>query len=119
MLSFLNINSVPWIASGILLLGLLFYRGEYLHEKSLRAEDIAKANQALIDQKELDAKRAKEVQDKHAAELAKLKESYNGRLVSIMRADNSQACISSPPINALIDGLLRDKAGGIQGRPSP
>lgn len=108
MLSFLNINSVPWIASGILLLGLLFYRGEYLHEQTLRANDIKLAQEKLLEQKAKDEALAREIQDRYNIELAKLKEAHNGRVVSIMRAQNSNVCVGSAPVNAFLDGLRRD-----------
>jgi hypothetical protein len=109
------LNIIPWICSGILLIGALFYRGEYLSEKAARESDIAKAKQAVLDQQAKDAKLAEEIQDRHAQELAKLKDAYNGRVVSIMRAKDSNNCVSSPSINALIDGLRRDsKASPIQ-----
>lgn len=107
----------PWIVSGLSIVVALFFRGEYLSEKEARASDIAKANQLVLDQKTKEEALSRELETRHSQEIARLKEAYSGRIVSIMQAQNSNACIGSPPVNAFIDGLRRDsKTGPVQGK---
>lgn len=113
------VKYLPWAVSGLMLVMALFYRGQYLHEQTLRAEDIAKAQKEILDQKIRNEALSREIIDGHIAEIAKLKEAYNDRVVSIMRAKDSNVCVGSPPVNAFLDGLRRDsKANPVQGKAS-
>lgn len=109
------IKYIPWAISGLMLVVALFYRGQYIHEQALRMEDIAKAQQAVLEQKAKEEALSREINDRHSQELARLKEAYSGRIVSILKSQNSNVCVGSPPVDAFLDGLRRDsKAGSVQ-----
>lgn len=109
------IKYISWAISGLMLVVALFYRGQYIHEQALRMEDIAKAQQAVLEQKAKEEALSREINDRHSQELARLKEAYSGRIVSILKSQNSNVCVGSPPVDAFLDGLRRDsKAGSVQ-----
>ncbi|WP_139374164.1 hypothetical protein [Enhydrobacter aerosaccus] len=79
----------------------------WLDEVAARSDDVLKAEEKIREEKEADARRAQELSDQLAAEIAFRKEQANARTIAIARAPVTDACIASPAMRALFDGLRR------------
>lgn len=114
------LKAAPWVLAGLCLVGLLWFRGEYEGEKAARAADLLAAQKAALDAKARDAERTRALLDTHAAELSTLKEQADARARAILAATNSNTCLASPPVRAMLDELrLRNGGAPGAGQPRP
>jgi hypothetical protein len=103
------LSAVPWLLMLAALAGGggfgLVERANYLQEKAARAQDLDAARQAALAAQAADAQHTKELEDRHAAEVAALKEQADARTRAIARAPVTTGCAGSPAMRALFDGL--------------
>jgi hypothetical protein len=109
----------PWAIAGLALVFGLVERSNYLEERAARAADAAAAALAAATALEADARRTKAIEDAHAAELAKLRDSTNARNAAIAGAPSTDVCVNSPAFRALFDGLRARNATAGPGQPDP
>jgi hypothetical protein len=120
------LSLAPWLLALAALVGGggvgLIERANYLQEKAARAQDLVAGQQAVLARQAADAKRAKDLEDQHAAEIATLKEQAHARTLAIAHAIQgapaSDACAGSPAMRALFDGLRARPAAAGAG-PAP
>ncbi|HTR87295.1 MAG TPA: hypothetical protein VMI56_22625 [Reyranella sp.] len=97
------------IASAVLLalaLAFGFYeRSGWQGEIAARAQDVAAAEKAVADAAIADQSRTRQLEDQHAAEIARLKENQIARDTAIAAQPATTACAQSPAMRALFDGL--------------
>jgi hypothetical protein len=117
-----GLSLAPWLLALAALVGGggfgLIERANYLQEKAARAQDLSAAQQAVLAQQAADAKRTKDLEDQHAAEIAGLKEQAHARTLAIAQAPTTDACAGSPAMRALFDGLRARPAAAGAG-PAP
>lgn len=90
-----------------------FERSGWESEIAARATDLVNAQAAALKAQRADAAKTKQLEDEHAAEVAKLKEQANARDVAIAAAPVTTTCAASPAMRALFDGLrARPAAAG-------
>jgi hypothetical protein len=121
------LSLVPWVIALAAVLGgagfgLIEHAG-YLQEKAARAQDLAATREAALIVQAADAKRTRELEDQHAAEIAVLKEQAHVRSLAIARAVQgapvTDGCAGSPAMRALFDGLrARGAAAGRDPAPA-
>ncbi len=117
------LSIAPWL---LMLAGLvggggfgLVERAHYLQEKAARAADLAAAQSAALAAQAVDARRTQALEDRHAADLATLKEQAHARTLAIARAPKTDTCAGSPAMRALFDGLrARPAAAGAGQAPA-
>lgn len=95
----------------------LVERNNYLEVKAARAEDLDRARQMALKAKAADVLKTRQLEDEHAAEVAKLKEEANDRDVSIAQAPVTAGCVASPAMRALFDGLRARPGAAGTGQP--
>jgi hypothetical protein len=100
----------PWAIAALAIAFGLYERSGYFEEQAARAADLAAAQQAVERAQAADAAHTREIEDTHAAEIARLKEQTNVREASIDATPSTAACAASPAMRALFDGL-RARAG--------
>jgi hypothetical protein len=111
------LSAAPWLIALASILGGGAFGGiermNYLEEKTARAEDLDLAQQTVLKAKADDAAKTRQLEDEHAAEVAKLKEQANARDIAIAQAPVTVDCVASPAMRALFDGLrARTAAAG-------
>jgi len=112
-----NLTSIIGMVGGALLAAAVIFglveRANYLEEKAARAADLAAAQKKVADFQAADAIKTRALEDRHAAEIAQLKDQAHDRDLSIASAASTDACAGSPAMRALFDHL---RAGGLRGR---
>lgn len=70
------------------------------------ARDVAEAQGKVIAFKEADAEKTKALQDAHAAEITRLKDSSNAQ-IAIAQAKRTTECVATPAARAFTNGMRR------------
>lgn len=89
----------------VAVIGGLVERSNYLEEKAGRLADHDAAVTAAFNAQQADAKATAIIETKHAKEIATIRANLTSRDASIIRAAPSAACVGSPPMGVLFDGL--------------
>jgi hypothetical protein len=107
----------PWIVA-VLAIGFgLYERADYFEQKAARAADLVAAHEAVEKAAVADAAHTREIEEAHAAEIARLKEQANARDVSIAATPSTTGCVASPAMRALFDGLRARAPAAGAGQP--
>lgn len=118
-----GLSLAPWLVALAAVMGGggygLVERANYLQEKAARSQDQAALQQAALAAQAADARRTRQLEDRHAAEVAALKEQANVRTIAIARAPVTDVCAGSPAMRALFDGLrARPAAAAVARTPA-
>ena len=116
----LALRAGPWIVAALAVGFGLVERAGYFEEKAACAADLAAARAAVETARAADAIHTREIEDAHAAAIARLKEQANEREMSIATQPATAQCTASPAMRALFDGLrARAPAPGAGGADDP
>ncbi len=115
------LSTAPWLVALAGILGGGAFGGierlNYLEEKAARAQDLDRTQQAVLKAKAGDAAKTRQLEDEHAAEVAKLKEQANARDLAIASVPSTDICAVSPAMRSLFDGLRTRAAAPGHGQP--